>query len=147
MNFNIVENYSHEHKFDDFKEDYLDGMNKTDLCRKYEISPRIWYEWKERLPARKHSRSRRPYSPRLRTPCKDYEFRRNEYGNVAVYRRVNRYAYSYGTYPSMRIAEKVLKSLKESDWDIDVAVDLIKRYAVRVSKNYLLANIRSREFK
>jgi len=149
-NFNIIENYSHEHKFPDFKRDYISGMSKVELCQKYDISPSIWREFKDRLPARLHSRNRRPRKSLLsRNRCNDegYLFKRNYKGNYTIQRLV-RYTdkyLSYGTYPTLEVAEKVAEELVECNWDRFKAYDLVQEYAVTNSKRCLSSRLLKRE--
>ena len=149
VNFNIVENYSHEHKFPAFKEDYLKGMTKKDICKKHDIPKSVWTDFKSRMPPRLHSRNSRPKrSPILRNRrCEEgYLLKNTPKRYVTILRwvqGVDKYL-SYGTYPNMETADKVAKLMVECDWDKYKAYDLLQEYAVPNSKRVLSSRLLKR---
>ena len=138
-NFVVVENYSHEHKFNDFKEDYARGLSKTELIKKYDIPKSVWIEWKERMPKRRFYRNQRPKKPKMIRKLRgSFYYVKHPTGNVAVIRKeMDGRDLSYGSYPSMSIAEMVAAELDANDWDIKLAYDLLQEYAVPNSKRTL----------
>jgi len=148
VTFHIVENYSHEHKFEDFKTDYMNGMTKADLLEKHEITNGVWKDWIERIP------NRRPYQNK-RTPKKQkklkkhfgeyHHFERNYKGHSTLVRRLDGHKYSYGTYPSREIAEMVCEKLLECGWDKYVAYDLLHEYGVKNSIRVLSSRLLRRD--
>lgn len=146
MNFKVIENYSYEDKFEDFSQDYNGGMTKKDLVDKYGITPSVWRDWKERLPTRPHYKRSgiKLKTPKIQ-PLKDWKIKHTHNGTVGVYRRWKGQLYSYGTYPSQNIAIMVQELLKDANWNVELAIDLVKKYAVQTSKNCLLPHIRQRD--
>ena len=146
--FRVIENYSHEHKFDGFKEDFLDGMSKEELRKKWEISPSIWKEWRSRIEAEGFTIKRfggRKKKPKKKRNREGYLLKRTHKGNVTIRRWVGRKYYSYGTYPSSKVAEKVVAELLKNDWDKYVAYDLLKEHGVWNSKRCLLPRLLRRD--
>lgn len=152
--FTIVESdYNHMDKFDDFEKDFLDNMNVRDLCKKYEIPRRVWLEWKIILKEKHPNLQRwtnkgRPLKKKeySHVPLGERTIFRTPNGNYTVFRRVkNKGRMSYGTYRSRKRAEYVLSELRKYKWNKYVAFDLIQRYAIRNSRNYLLANVLERD--
>lgn len=148
--FRIVENFDYEDRYDGFKEDFLNGMTKADLRDKYDIPPRIWREWRDRI--LKDNETTRRFEGTYNRPRKyktnfsDNFFRTTYKGNVTVLRRVEGKNYSYGSYPSMDIAVKVRDMLVDSKWDKHLAYDLLQEYGVANSKRCLSCKLLRREF-
>jgi hypothetical protein len=149
--FRIVENFDYENRYDDFKEDFLNGMNKSDLRNKYDIPPRIWKEWRDRILSENESNRRvkgtykRPR--KYKENFSDNFFRTTYKGNVTVVRRMDSGKnYSYGSFPDMDTAIKVRDLLVDSDWDKYVAYDLLQEYGVANSKKCLSCKLLRREF-
>ena len=146
VTFHIVENYSHEHKFEDFKTDYMNGMIKNDLLKKYEISQSVWREWIDRMPRKRAYQNPRKSRKTKQIKHKEYHhFRRNYKGHYAVIRRVDGHKYSYGTYPNKETAEMICKRLLECEWDKYIAYDLLQEYGVRNSIRVLSSRLLRRD--
>lgn len=133
VNFNIVENYSHEHKFDAFKSDYIKGLSKIELVKKYDIPKSVWRDWKAKMPPRHYYKRGRPKRVKVRRILNldDNYLKHTLNGNVTVFRKVtSSKVWSYSTYPSEEIAIMVRDKLKASDWDVDLADELLVKYAI-----------------
>ena len=146
--FRVIENYSHEHKFDAFKEDFLKGLNKKELREKYDIPPSVWTEWRKRLETEFNIIRRtggRQKAPKGRTKPTEYIFKRTYKGNVTIKRWLNGKYYSYGTYPSSKVAEKVADKLVKSNWDKFVAYEMVDKYGIPHSRKCMLPRILRRD--
>ena len=147
VNFKIVENYSHEHKFEDFKKDYVNGMPMKQLMKKHDITKSVWKEWKQRVPRRSQFREDKPRkTKKLKKNFSDHFFRKTYRDNVTVFRRVDGGHYSYGSYPDMETAEMVCDKLVENNWDKQLALELLEEYAVPNSVRTLYSRMLRREF-
>ena len=146
VTFRIVENYSHEHKFEDFKTDYMNGMTKDKLLKKYDISNGVWKEWSSRMPTKRfHTNTKKPRQKQIKHYGDYHHFRKNTYGHIAIVRRMDGHHYSYGTFPNKETAEMVCEKLLECGWDKYVAYDLLLEYAVRNSIRVLSSRLLRRE--
>lgn len=146
--FHIVENYSHEHKFDGFKEDFLKGMNKDELRKKWEVPPSVWRDFRNRIEAEfgvKRRKGGRPKRVKRRNTREGYLLQRDYKGNVTIRRWVDKKYYSYGTYPSSTVAEKVAKELVNNNWDKYLAYELLNKHGVWNSKRCLLPRLLRRD--
>ena len=146
-NFRIIENFSHEDKFEDFKTDYMNGMTKKNLVKKYELTNGVWKDWMERIPDRRPFQNHKTKKPkRLKKHFGEYHhFERTYKGNHSLYRRVDGHKYSYGSYPDRETAEMVCEKLLECGWDKYVAYDLLQEYAVKNSIRVLSSRLLRRE--
>ena len=151
--FRIIEGYDSEDKFDDFRSDFINGVRKKELLKKYDISNGTYLKWRDRifeelpnLPRRRTGGRQPQIKPRYRVCDDTGSFSKRTYqGNYTVCRRVNKKLVSYGTYPSKDIAEDVRGELALHKWNKYVARDLIKEYAIRTSKRCLLPKILERK--
>lgn len=151
--FHIIEGYSCEDRFEDFRSDFINGVKKKDLLEKYDISNGVYLQWRDRifeelpnLPRRRTGGRQPQITPKYRVCDDTMSFSKRTYnGNYTVCRRVNRSVKSYGTYPSKEIAENVRGELALHNWNRYVAYDLINEYAIRTSKRCLLPKILERK--
>ena len=141
--FRIVEGYSHEHKFDDFKLDYMNGMVKSELMKKYEISNGVWKDWMERMPKKRSTQctKHRKEKKQVRHYGEYHHFRTNYKNHVSLVRRVDGHKYSYGTFPNKETAEMVCEKLLACNWDKYVAYDLLQEYGVKNSIRVLSSRL------
>lgn len=148
INCRVIENYSHEDKFDGFKEDFLSGMSKSELRKKWEIPPSVWKDWRNRIEAEFgiiRRKGGRPKRTRRRPNREGYLLKRDYKGNITIRRWIGKKYYSYGTYPSTAVAEKVVKELLEHNWDKYLAYELLKEHGVWNSKRCLLPRLLRRD--
>lgn len=144
INFHIIEGETdYEFKFSDFQEDFLNGVSKKELVDKYEIPPRIWREWRDKIVAhhnvsRKTSANWKKPRQKRRVITGDNFFRRTYKGNITLLRKMP-YGrnLSYGSYPTRIVAEKVRDLLVANDWDKMLAFELLQEYGVPNSKRTL----------
>ena len=146
VTFTIVENYSHEHKFDDFAVDYDNGMSKTELLKKYDISNGVWVEWRDRLDKRGWMKAhfKEEWDTEFdRTLLLESKLIKGYGSNYAVYRKLpNGRKKSYGTYSSKELAQKVRIELVANNWDYELAYSIIEKWATPKSKSRLLRRLR-----
>lgn len=146
VNFRIVENESSEHLFESFLEDYKKGHSITKLREKYGITRGVWKSWRERMPLRKEAYNHRPRRERRRAKNLAESYVDDAKNGCTVCRRIKGKRYSYGTYPSRKVAEMIHDELKQCDWDKEVAYELLHTYAIPNSKRTLSAKLLRRDF-
>jgi len=152
VNFNIVENYSPDIDFSEFEKDFLNHMTKKQLMDKYDLSIGYWKQYRdmvyEKHPHMKRRTGGRPTKIKTRYKVTDEtgsHIKRSMKGNYTIYRKIGRSYKSYGSYRTRDIAEYVRGELVKYNWNKYVAYDLIKEYAMLVSRRCLLSRILERE--
>ena len=152
VNFNIVENYSPDIDFSEFEKDFLNHMTKKQLMDKYDLSIGYWKQYRdmvyEKHPHMKRRTGGRPTKIKTRYKVTDEtgsHIKRSMKGNYTIYRKIGRSYKSYGSYRTRDIAEYVRGELVKHNWNKYVAYDLIKEYAMLVSRRCLLSRILERE--
>lgn len=152
LNFRVIENYSPDVDFEEFERDFLNCMTKKELMKKYDLSIGYWKEFRDKV-YEKHPHMKRRTGGRIpiirerHRVCDDTGsyIKRSEQGNWTIYRRHNNKLRSYGSYSKRDTAEMVRGELVKYNWNKYVAYDLIKDYAMLVSRRCLLSRILVRD--
>ena len=128
-NFRIVEAPSHEsyeYLFDDFKKDYLDPfMNKDDIRKKYEIPTSLYKEWIGRIKKSENIDK----MPVVLPLTKEMQYIYKLSDSYGIRKQINGEMHRYGYYEDLEIAKVIRDKLYYSNWDEDLAKELIDKYS------------------
>ena len=150
VNFRIVENYSHEDKFEDFKHDFLKGVPKKTLMEEYNITQSVWRDWRDRIKEhyivdRRTTPIRKKAKSKSKNLDRNYLLKQTYKGNYSIIRMVANHRWSYGSYPNKECAIKIAERLVKCDWDRYVAYHYLQKYGVPNSVKILSTKLLNRE--
>ena len=133
VNFHIVEN-SDDHLdeiYEEFKEDFLNPkFHVPELKKKYDLSPSKYKTLRSRVLTETGLKEK----PTLKGGC-NYTITERRYiikhrhGKCTIYKTIDGYKKSFGTYPDFETAKHVRDILVDNNWDEKIARDLRKEYS------------------
>lgn len=131
--FRIVENSDKnlDEIYPEFKKDFLDpDLPVKDLKKKYDLSVARYRHLREKvleetgLQEKPSRRGGRHY-----TVTENRYIVQHKHGKCTIYKTIDRYKKSFGTYPDFTTAKYVRDKLVQYDWDETVASDLKRKYS------------------
>ena len=134
LNFRIVEvsdkERGYDEKFEEFKKDYLNPFtSKVDLLEKYELPVRIYNEFIERI-REETGLDKKPIRRPMNSPM-TYIYRTKFYWGIRKQSSTTKQMDYYGYYDDLDTAKMVRDKLYYSDWDKELANELIEEYGVK----------------
>lgn len=132
LNFRIVEisdeERGYEEKYGEFKKDYLNPFtNKVDLLEKYELPVRIYNEFIERI-RKETGLDKKPIRRPISTPMTYVYSISHRWGIRKHFSELGETRY-YGYYKDLDTAKMVRDKLYYSDWDEELATELVEKYS------------------
>lgn len=133
LNFRIVEvsdeERGYEDKFEEFKKDYLNPFtSKVDLLEKYELPVRIYNDFIERI-REKTGLDKKPIR-RPMTSSMTYIYKLANRWGIRKQSSETKDMEYYGYYDDLDVAKMVRDKLYWSDWDEELAKQLMDEYSV-----------------
>lgn len=133
VNFRIIEN-SDDHLEDiypEFKEDFLNPkFHVPELKQKYDLSPSKYKQLRGRVLSETGLKEKPTITGgRNYTITEKRYIIKHKHGKCTIYKTINGYKKSFGTYPDFKTAKHVRDILVENDWDEKIAKDLKKEYS------------------
>lgn len=150
VNCRVIENYSHEDKFEDFKNDFLMGVPKKVLVEEYGIGEAVWRDWRDRIKEkyivnRRTTPIHKKTSRRVKNLDRNYLLKKSYKGNYSIIRMLGKHRWSYGCYANKKCAVEIAEKLVESDWDKYLAYNYLQKYGVPNSIKILSTKLLNRE--
>ena len=133
LNFRIIEisdeERGYEEKFEDFKKDYLNPFtSKVDLLEKYELPVRIYNEFLERI-RKETGLDKKPTRRPMGSPM-TYIYKTKYRWGIRKQDSYTGEMKYYGYYDDLDTAKMVRDKLYYSDWNDELANELVEKYNV-----------------
>ena len=136
--FNLIENYEPNVDYEDFKRDFLNPLIlKQELREKYSISNRVYGELRDRvledtgLKRKPNCTHRTQYIP---SKAVESEYIQKVGECYTLNKTIDNISYYFGRYSDYGTAKMVRDRLIESNWDINLGMELRYLYAMRRKK-------------
>lgn len=125
VTFTIVEGSSNDFDYDGFSKDYVENiLTKKEIMKKYDLNDSQYYR-KSKQVQRDTGFHRKKGA---RTNTEERYIKKMGENQYHINKNINGFRVYCGSYPSFKVAKTVRNQLIENDWDMDLMMELRKKY-------------------